>query len=151
MTINDIISRLQASQQELGITLYPGASDKKIAEIEAALNLKFPEDIKTFYKFCDGFESDQDLFRMIPLEEIVDNEKNKTPLPNQFYIAEYMDYCDLWTINIDQKPNEYTIINEAEDKITLTNSLALFLDSFLTKGVFEGLYYWREELKKQQH
>jgi cell wall assembly regulator SMI1 len=122
MSINDIITKIQNSQQELGITLYPGASDKKIAEAEVAIQLTFPEDIKQFYKFCNGFESDQDLFRIIPLEELISNEKNKDILSNQFYIAEYMDYCDMWAVEIGKQQNEYTIINEAEGEIiTLRN------------------------------
>ena len=146
MTINDIISRIKDNQQELGLTLYGEASNEKIALAESVLNLQFPEDLKTFYKFCNGFESDGDLFRVIPLDEIIDNEKNKPLLPHQFYIAEYMDYCDMWTIAIDSSTNSYSILNEAEEAVTLTHSFALFLERFLDKGIFEGLCDWRTEI-----
>lgn len=148
MTINDIIIRIKEHQQELGLTLYGSASDEKITYAESVLQLSLPEDIKTFYKFCNGLESDGDMFRIVPLEEMIDNEKNKSLLPHQFYIAEYMDYCDMWTLDIHTSANTYSIINEAEATVTLTNSFALFLERFLDKGIFEGLCDWRTEITK---
>lgn len=146
MTISAIIDRIKTDQKELGITLYGKASDEKIMYTESILKLQFPEDIKTFYKFYNGFESDGDMFRIIPLEEIIDNEKNKSLLSHQFHIAEYMDYCDMWTVDVNTLTNSYSIINEAEKTITLTNSFALFLQRFLDKGIFEGLCDWRTEI-----
>ena len=145
MTINDIISRIKDNQQELGLTLYGSATDEKIAYTESILKLSLAEDIKTFYKFCNGMESDGDLFRIVPLEEIIDNEKNKSLLSHQFHIAEYMDYCDMWTLDINTSTNRYSIFNEAEDRVTLTDSFAFFLERFLDKGIFEGLCDWRTE------
>ena len=148
MNINDIITRIKEHQQELGLTLYASASDEKIAHAEAILKLTFPEDFKTFYKFCNGLESDGDLFRIVPLEEIIDNEKNKSLLPHQFHIAEYMDYCDMWTLDVNTSASSYSIFNEAEDVVTLTDSFALFLERFLDKGIFEGLCDWRTEITR---
>ena len=59
-----------------------------------------------------------------------------------------MIYCDMWTITINPDDNSYSIYNKTDTTIILTNSFADFLDKFLTGGVFEGLYKWREEIEK---
>jgi len=106
--------------------------------------------MKALYRFCNGFESAEDLFRIIPLDEIAD------PLyeyePNRFYFAEYMIYCDVWEIEINpSNPNEYWISNPGKAVRLLTQSLAEFLGRFLAKGVFGdgGLYTWHEEFDNQ--
>ena len=59
-----------------------------------------------------------------------------------------MIYSDRWTVEIN--PNDvdnYKIYNKADHIVYLTNSLAEFLCVFINKGIYEGLYEWRE--KKQ--
>jgi hypothetical protein len=151
--ISHITERIKKDQAELGITLYPGATVKDITLFEALFNCKLPEEIKTFYAFCNGFESEEDWFRIIPLDEIIETGRDEhLANPADFHIAEYMTYCDMWTLSIDpQDSNRYTIYNQAKDIVTLTNSFAVFLEVFINKGVFDGLYDWRDALIKNSH
>jgi hypothetical protein len=151
-TITNIIERIKAEQTELGITLFAPASAKEILDFENIMGVKLPEDLVKFYSFSNGFESEEDIFRIIPLDEMIDNLKDGdtyTAGPNDFHIAEYMIYSDMWTININAANSEdYKIYNKAENVITLTNSFCEFLDIFLNDGVFEGLYNWREKIER---
>jgi hypothetical protein len=150
--ITDIITKIQRDKIDLGITLYDKASLSDISSFEQTMSLTLPDDIKTFYSFCNGFESAEDMFRIIPLNEIIEYKSNggDTYLVEKkdFYIAEYMIYCDMWTLSVsEQNNNEYYIYNKVDNVITLTHSFAEFLDVFLTDGVFNGLYNWREKIE----
>jgi hypothetical protein len=147
MIINDIIEKLSTRLSSYDITLYPPASETDLIDFEHRLNCPLPDDIKTLYLFCNGFESAEDLFRIIPLDEIVDDLARYKP--NCFAFAEYLVYCDTWEIEINPSNyNEYWISNLGKDFRLLTKSLAEFLDRFLAKGVFEegGLYTWHNEI-----
>ncbi|HEX8427613.1 SMI1/KNR4 family protein [Hymenobacter sp.] len=142
-TIEEIIYRLRTEGEQLGITLYPAASSAEIRDFELKLKIKLPDEAKAFYQFCNGFESEEDLFRIIPLDEISSNIQSYKP--HQFYIAEYLMYCDEWTIGVNPlNNNEYGICNHHEfiKEICLTDSLPDFLECFLSYGLFKanGLY-----------
>ena len=150
MVINDIIEKLSTNLSSYDITLYPPASRQELIDFEHRLNCSLPDDIKTLYLFCNGFESAEDLFRIIPLGEIVDDLIRYKP--NCFALAEYLLYCDTWEIEINpSSPNEYRISNHGQAFRLLTNSLTEFLDRFLAKGVFGdgGLYTWHDEVDVQ--
>ncbi len=71
-------------------------------------------------------------------------------LMNQFYIAEYLIYCDMWTMEIElNQPSRYKIMGGTDGSAptVLTHSFTEFLTRFLIGGVFDdgGLYKWREE------
>ncbi|WP_293309525.1 SMI1/KNR4 family protein [Pedobacter sp. UBA5917] len=150
-TITDIIARIKANSDELGITLFAPASSKEIAHFENAMHVKLPDDYVEFYSFANGFESEENIFRIIPLDEIIDNSKEVntyTVHPTDFHFAEYMIYCDSWAININPaNKNDYSIYNKVKNVITLTNSFAEFLDTFLNGDVFDGLYEWRKRIE----
>jgi hypothetical protein len=136
---------IDKNKAQLGITLYPPTSNKEIEDFENSIKIKLPEDIKTFYKFCNGFESNEDMFRIIPLEEILSSWEDYTG--SDFYIAEYMVYCDIWIFSTIGD-NNYKICTH--DKTILTDSFTEFLHRFIIGGVFEkaGLYDWAETLNK---
>lgn len=149
-TIQEIISRLKSEKEQLGITVYPAASHAEILDFKSKLNIKLPDDLRAFYQFCNGFESEEYLFRIIPLDEIVSGIQEYKP--HQFYIAEYLVYCDVWTVRINPlNNNEYGICNYDEfiERICLTDSLSEFLTCFLHGGIFnaDGLYDWHEKMK----
>jgi len=149
-TITNCIERIKTEQKALGITLFVPASTAEIQNFENIMGVKLPADLVKFYSFSNGFESEEDLFRIIPLDEIYNFKDSDTGTvgPNDFHIAEYMTYCDSWTININAANSEdYKIYNMAENVITLTNSFPEFLDTFLKDGVFGGLYNWREKIE----
>ena len=143
MMVQTLLAALKANLKQTDITLYSGASEQLIKQFEQEMNLVLPADLKTFYAFCNGFESEEDWFRMIPLEEILESKFKYQP--KQFYLAEYLTYCDMWEVELtDCALEAYRIHNM---NVTLTDSLAVFLDRFLQGGVFgeAGLYNWREE------
>ena len=150
LPITDIISKIKSNNTNLGITLYDKVSFEYISHFEKTKGVYLPDDLKMFYSFSNGFETSEDMFRIIPLQEILQNKHdNYTIGQNDFHIAEYMIYCDMWTITISPNDNnEYSIYNKANSTVILTNSFANFLDKFLTGGVFDGLYKWREEIEK---
>jgi len=142
MTIETLLASLKANIEQTDITLYPGASPTLIEQFEQEMSVVLPVDFKIFYSLCNGFESEEDMFRMIPLEEIVDSKPQYQP--KQFYIAEYLIYCDMWEVELtDIILESYRIYNM---NVTLTNSLAVFLNRFLQGGVFgdAGLYNWQK-------
>ena len=151
VTIPDIIEKLSADASSYGITLFPPASLQQLIDFENRLNCPLPDDLKTLYLFCNGFESAEDIFRIVPLDEITGRLADYKP--NSFDFAEYMTYCDMWRIEINPaNPNDYNISNQGDVFRPLTPSLAEFLDRFLAGGVFGegGLYEWHKEVDAQQ-
>ena len=151
MNIQDTLDILKINISKFDIEMYPGVSDWHIANFERRLNLKLPDDLKYFYKVCNGFESAGDMFRINPLDDIptIVDKFNA----DHFYVAEYMTYCDMWYLKINpQNNNDYSIFNfdRCNNKLILTNSFSNFINRFLIGGVFEkdGLYDWHEEIRK---
>lgn len=145
MTISEAIHHLKNYSGPLELTLHEGAPEWLIEKVESAYGIILPDDFKTFYRFSDGFETLEDIFNMIPLAEIIDNQKNS----KAFSIAEYMIYSDTWDLEIDPVDrNKYEIVNTGFDnkKVLLTNSLAEFIQGVLKDGVHGegGLYYMLE-------
>jgi hypothetical protein len=151
--IEDIINRIKTDKGKLGITLYAPASSSDLIKFQEIRHVTLPDDIKTFYSFSNGFESAEDMFRIIPLDEIIDNMKDRdtyTERNGDFHIAEYMIYCDMWTLYVNSHgSNQYKIYHKTENTIVLTNSFSEFLTVFLDNGVFDGLYSWRENLENE--
>jgi hypothetical protein len=151
MTITDIIEYLKTNLDQTDITLHQGADDNLIDQFERALKIKLRDDIRQFYKFSNGFESAEDIFNIIPLEEIMEYKLKE----GRFYLAEYMIYSDMWELEINSLDNnDYAIfnINQYSEKIIITNSLAEFLTKFLNSGVFGtgGLYEWGDGLRPKK-
>ena len=149
MLIEEVINHLQVNLTQTDITLYNGAADDLITTFEQTSKVRLPNDIKCFYKFANGFESDEDIFRIVPLEEILEYRKNHA---HGIIIAEYMTYCDMWYLEVNLfNHNDYCIFYVGADhkKLKLTDSFAEFLNRFLKGGVFEtgGLYDWTDELR----
>jgi len=147
MTIQEAIHQLQAYRGPYRLTLHPGAGEDLLTAVESAYGIILPDDFKALYRFSDGFETEEDIFNMIPLAEIMSNKKEGYPL----YIAEYMIYSDMWRMEINpDNHNDYKIMVEYNyNQIVLTNSLAEFIDRFLKGGIFDpgGLYDWHEEIE----
>jgi hypothetical protein len=154
MDIADIITKLKERSTMYHIHLYPAATDELIEEFENKLDIRLPNEIKTFYKFCNGFELNEDMLRVIPLEEIIDDLNIKEYRPNHFFIAEYLIYSDVWEIEInDAEYRDYDIFNVDQngEKVVLTKSFAHFVNRLLKGSVFDdaGLYKWQQEMKAQ--
>lgn len=146
MTISDIITALTTRQAGDDTTLFPPATDSQISHFEAAIKAPLPADIWQFYSFSNGLDTRDYLFRLLPLDEIL--EQGLGFGPHQFVFAEYMIYSDTWQIQLDPgDPTVYWIRNDAVAH-PLTPSLAAFLDRFLANGLFRpgGIHDWHEEV-----
>ena len=151
VSIYDIISRLDSEHVRLDIELHQGATEASIAAFESRMGILLPEDFKAFYRFTDGFDTNDDLFRMIPLADIITEQLTGSPYnpsgKGNFNFAEYMIYVEMWAVTIkDPTRNAYSIFDTRHDT-TLTDSLAEFLERWLAKGVMEGLSAWGEEVR----
>ncbi|MBP7555605.1 MAG: SMI1/KNR4 family protein [Chitinophagaceae bacterium] len=149
-TLLSVLDYIRDNSAALGVYLNKPANDLEIESFENQKG-KLPHDFKLLYRFSNGFETDHDLFRFIPLEEISKNEMDKSFLicDNSFHFCEYMIYSDIWSVEINNENiNEYRIYNKAENVVFLTNSLAEFLCVFFKEGIYDGLYGWRESIEK---
>lgn len=149
-TIISVLDFIKDNSKRLGVHLNDSASDIDIDQFEQN-KMFLPDDFKLLYKFSNGFETDQDIFRLIPLKEIINNKKDDYLISDSsFHFTEYMIYSDMWTVDINLKnKNDYKIYNKADDIIFLTNSIAEFLITFINRGIYDGLYQWRDDIKKQ--
>ncbi|TRX34090.1 SMI1/KNR4 family protein [Flavobacterium restrictum] len=151
-SINDVINFIDKNKAKLGFELNAKATENEIANFEKN-KIHLPDDLKIFYSFSNGLETDEDLFRIIPLEEITKNGDDEYLInPTSFHIAEYLIYCEMWTIDIDlENRNNYRIYNKSEEIVILTNSFAEFLVRFINGGIYDGLYKWQVEIRKDKN
>ena len=146
MTIAEIAATLTTHQAGRHITLFPPATNSGINNFEAIIKAPLPQDIRQFYLFSNGMDTLDWLFRLLPLEEIL--EQGLRFGPHQFIFAEYMIYSDTWQIYLDPiNPAAYSIRNEVVAP-PLTQSLAIFLERFLANGLFgpRGIYDLHQEV-----
>ena len=147
--IERILKNLSDNLASTDITLFPPASVEQLAYFERQLKFILPDDLKKIYLFSNGIESTEDLFRIIPWQEIIEHQPSVTD--NSLYVAEYMIYSDMWRISVNpSNPQDYWIsCTEGADKCRLlTKSLSEFLERFLSGGVFGdgSLHDWRDEI-----
>ena len=148
-TLIDVLTFIKENTSLVGIELNKPATKSEIDFFENS-KIKLPKDFKTLYNFSNGFETDEDLFRLIPLNEIIDNGNDDYCISEtSFHFTEYMIYSDMWTVEINLNDIEnYKVYNKADNIVYLTNSLAEFLCVFINKGIYDGLYQWREDRQK---
>lgn len=149
----EIFQRLQNKSKELGVALSGPATREDLAELERAINQKLPKDIFDFYSFSDGFDTDDYMFRILPIKDILENKHEFET--NSFCFAEYSIYCDTWSIQIENS-EKYIIFNGdqfTKEKVILTNSIYKFLERYLSgDGIFgeKGIENWSEEIKEKK-
>jgi hypothetical protein len=147
MKIEELLPSIKLKHQVSGIKLNPPASLATIKQFENKIEFDLPTDFKEFYSICNGFECEEDIFNFLSLEDalVLDKDHGK----NWVIFAEYMTYCDVWSLRKLAGDNYEIFYNDGQE-ITLTNSLTVFLEKFLQGNVFDegGLYEWRDEVKK---
>jgi hypothetical protein len=151
--IANIIKRLRNNHDGLEIKLNPPACSAEIQQLEALIQQKLPHDISAFYQLTNGFETNDFIFRMLSIAEMI---KYKHELPkNRLYLAEYLIYSETWDILLDtENTDKYNIVYDlsSDDTIILTNSLFEFLTQYLSNGgIFgeKGLCFWSAAQKSQ--
>lgn len=72
--------------QKLGVKFNEPANLADLNALEQVLNCKLPNELAAFYQYCNGFETDDYLFRIIPIHEII--EYKSELLDNTFHFAD---------------------------------------------------------------
>lgn len=139
----------KVKMKSLGISLRPPATVEDIAKLEIAVDQKLPQEIKDYYSYCNGFDSNDWLFNLLSIEQIL-YYKSELEI-SEFYFAEYMIYSDNWNIKLESE-NSFSINNSNHGtgaQVVLTDSIYEFLERYLNSdGVLSaeiGLYKWYEE------
>lgn len=149
-----LFHQLEEKVKGLGIAFNPPATKGALEELSKTINQKLPKDISDFYSLCNGFETEDNLFRIIPVEEILQYKGELEQ--SKFFFAEYLIYSDFWTIQV-KSSEEYFILNgdhRHEDEMILTTSVYEFLNRYLRgDGIFgdTGLYHWIKEVKEKNN
>ena len=138
---------LMEKLEELGITLNAPATENELRSLKDAVKQELPKDILDFYRYCNGIETLDYIFRILPIAEILQYKHEKDV--SSFDFAEYMIYSDVWTITL-KNSEQYIITNEnhkTEETVTLTSSIFEFIERYALGGIFgtNGLYDWYEE------
>lgn len=148
----DILQELKNRNPALGISLRPPASPEKIKELERLLDQDLPEDIKAFYEIANGFETDDHLFQVLSIEEII-QYKHELDLDRIFF-AEYMIYSDAWEIKFNTGDSYHitTMNHQSGQEVIMSNSILDFIIEYADGGGLFGeneLYVRYEALKDQ--
>lgn len=143
--MKEIVELIAKKNLENGIDIFPPATSFAISSFEKQIGFSLPKSFKDFYSICNGFGCNEDVFNIIPLEEIRRYPQDYGK--NWFYFAEYMIYADMWGLRFTTS-GQYEIFNGSYPTIVMTSSLIEFLNKFLSGNVFDpgGLYDWQDEL-----
>lgn len=123
----------------------PSAIIEDICKLESAVGHVLPEEIRNFYAYCNGFDTEDWIFNVLSIEQIL-YYKSELEIP-EFYFAEYMIYTDDWRIKIENSET-YFITNgnhKENHQLVLTKSIYEFLEVyFYSDGILSenGLYKW---------
>lgn len=147
--LKEVFDFINRESLNLTIDLKNGATEEEIDSFESK-NFQLPDDFRKLYRFSNGFETSDWLFRLLPLQEIAENENSKMHSSNSFHFAEYMIYSEVWSVEIKEK-NKYLIYKQYIDKnkIVFTDSLVEFLCIYVSGGLFDGLLQWELEISNK--
>jgi hypothetical protein len=143
--MKSLVELIVAKHRNGGIDVYAPATLSDVADFERQIGFCLPTDFREFYLTCNGFGCNEDIFNMIPLQDIMQYRQNYGD--NWFYFSEYMIYSDMWGLRRTET-GQFEIFNGSYPNENMTSSLTEFLQRFLKGNVFEagGLYAWQEEL-----
>jgi hypothetical protein len=122
--MNAIVDLIKQKHQDNGIDVNPPARLSDIADFEGRIGFPLPADFKQFYLTCNGFGCNEDIFIMIPLQEIGRYPQDFGD--NWFFFSEYMHYSDMWGLRLKTN-GHYEIFNGSYPDKAMTSSLREFL------------------------
>lgn len=129
-SISEVIERMV---KDSAIKLVP-AQMGEVAQFESVTGFQLPDEMRTFYSLYSEMEEENDMFRILPLTEIIENGQLRS---DYIEFAEYMIYSDTWAVTINgEDRNDYFI----EGYKWREHSFADFLVRYLNGGVDKGLY-----------
>ncbi|MNU57084.1 SMI1 / KNR4 family protein [compost metagenome] len=143
--MNQIVELIKQKHKGNGIDVNPPATLSDIADFERQIGFTLPPDFRAFYLICNGFGCNEDIFNIVPLQDIRQYQQDYGD--NWFYFSEYMIYSDMWGLR-RTTTGQFEIFNGSYPRKNMTSSLTEFLQRFLTGNVFDtgGLYEWHDEL-----
>ncbi|TDQ11017.1 DUF6896 domain-containing protein [Pedobacter metabolipauper] len=146
MNLTELISAIEQKHKNDGIEVNPPASQQQIDDFQRKIGFPLPHDFIEFYKICNGFYCNEDIFNMKSIEDMLEDPDDY--VHSWFYFSDYMINSDLWLLRLNSD-GHYEIFNVSDIEIVLTSSLNEFLEHFLQGNVFDkgGLYDWQEKLK----
>ncbi|MGN7787717.1 SMI1/KNR4 family protein [Niabella sp. 22666] len=119
MKIKDLIQSITEKHHSYGIDVNPPATTEMIRIFEQQMGFPLPADFVAFYTTCNGFGCTEDIFNIIPLQEI----RNASDYgPNWFTFSEYMIYSDCWRLRYLNN-GQYEIFNGSYPDKPMTHSL----------------------------
>ena len=83
-----------------------------------------PDDFVEFYKICNGFYCNEDIFNMKSIEDMLEYPDDYAH--NRFYFSDYMINLDLWALRY--RPNHVFEYNKANQ----------LLQTYIGDIIFEG-------------
>lgn len=145
MNIKILIKLIQEKHHQSGIEINPPATFSDITEFENEIGFALPSDFREFYLTCNGFGCNEDIFNMIPLQNIRKYPQNFGK--NWFHFSEYMIYSEMWGLRRTSE-GKFEIFNDSHPDKVMTSSVNEFLQRFLAGNVFDsgGLYEWQKKL-----
>lgn len=145
MNMKDLVALIVNKYRNDEIDVKAPSTLSDIADFERQIGFSLPTDFREFYLTCNGFGCNEDIFNMVPLQDIRKYEQDYGD--NWFYFSEYMIYSDMWGLR-RTPTGQFEIFNGSYPDKTMTYSLTEFLQRFLKGNVFEtgGLYEWHDEL-----
>jgi hypothetical protein len=146
MNLEELISAIEQKHKQDGIKINPPATEQQIDDFQRKIGFPLPEYFVEFYKICNGFCCDEDIFNMKSIEDILEDPDDY--VHNWFHFSDYMINSDLWSLRRNSD-GHYEIFNVSDIEVILTSSLKEFFEHFLQGNVFDqgGLYDWQEKLK----
>ncbi|KAA9339271.1 hypothetical protein F0P96_01200 [Hymenobacter busanensis] len=110
-----------------------------------------PPDIAAFYRFCNGFETDDALFKLKSIDWIL--EFSSRLAEPRFELADYMVSSDVWEVVLHPTDvASYSIVNAnhgSDIEVVLTTSLFDFISRYLDMEGHYDLYQWYEVEKSR--
>ncbi|HEY4968194.1 MAG TPA: SMI1/KNR4 family protein [Puia sp.] len=143
--MREIIEAITQKHRSKGINVYSPVTTTELNAFEEQIGFLLPKEFREFYSICNGFGCNEDIFNMVPLNQIMRYGEDYGT--DWFYFSEYMIYSDVWGLRLTSS-KEYEIFNGGFPEIVMTSSLLEFLNRFLKGNVFDrgGLYEWHNEL-----
>jgi hypothetical protein len=101
-----VVSALNEFWSKQGIKLRPGLSTEALAKVESQLNVSFPNDLKDYFLFADGFdgETDNENISFLSIEEAARESTIWSPpvggTASLFAFADFLIFSHVYMIEL---------------------------------------------------
>ncbi|MDX2206350.1 MAG: SMI1/KNR4 family protein [Gemmatimonadales bacterium] len=135
--VAEITKRWRAS----GLAPRPGVSEEQFRDFEERHRVRFPDDLKEYFRTVDGMDDgewDEHLIRFWPLAMMrpvvaVLPELNRTAYDGYFVFADYSAWAHGYAVRMAAGGNEVAIVG-GDDPIRIAPSFGDFLRGYLQRS-----------------